>query len=223
MSERSKTVSRGIFRGVIAFALAMGAAQHALAETYTVDRTVAPGRITGTIETNGRLGVLTAADILDWNLAIDADGNGTTAALLGPLSGGNSVLTLTGTRAERHAGRPDVELLRALGAPARATQHLPDPHTRLHRGVAVAGLLSDVGRAAEGSAGLSGICAARTGLEQIATLAFRTLEITADTTLTADHRGPVVIAADNVTLDCAYQSVAAAPRTSASTRPAERA
>jgi hypothetical protein len=65
------------------------------ATTYSVDRVVGPGRISGTIQTNGNTGVLSAADIIDWNLTIDADGDSaTTGQLLGPLSGANSTVTL---------------------------------------------------------------------------------------------------------------------------------
>jgi len=61
---------------------------------YTVDRTVDLGRITGSIETNGTTGVLTSADIIDWNLTIDADGDPVTSGqLLGPISGNNSSIT----------------------------------------------------------------------------------------------------------------------------------
>jgi parallel beta-helix repeat protein len=47
----------------------------------------------------------------------------------------------------------------------------------------------------------------RAGLVEIATTVIAPLEITSDTTLTADRRGPIVIAADNVTLDCAHHSL----------------
>ena len=58
---------------------------------YEVDRIVAPGSITGTIETDGTLGVLTAADFIDWNLTLDADGDSTT---FGQLTGADSILRL---------------------------------------------------------------------------------------------------------------------------------
>jgi hypothetical protein len=64
---------------------------------YNVDRVVDIGRITGTIETNGTIGVLSVLDILDWDLVIDADGiPATTGQLLGPLSGNNSSTFLEG-------------------------------------------------------------------------------------------------------------------------------
>ena len=58
------------------------------ATTYTVQRTVDVGTVTGTIETDGTLGTLFAANILDWDLVVD-DGVGS-FRLVGPLSGGNS-------------------------------------------------------------------------------------------------------------------------------------
>ena len=65
---------------------------------YNVDRVVAPGRITGTIETNGATGVLTSADIIDWSLTVDADGDpATLGQLLGPFSGNNSSFNVTGS------------------------------------------------------------------------------------------------------------------------------
>ena len=58
------------------------------ATTYTVQRTVDVGTVTGTIETDGTLGTLFAANILDWDLVVD-DGVGS-FRLVGPLSGENS-------------------------------------------------------------------------------------------------------------------------------------
>ena len=55
---------------------------------YSIDRTVGAGSVTGYIKTDGTIGVLTAASILDWNLLLD-DGT-QTFALLGPQSGSNS-------------------------------------------------------------------------------------------------------------------------------------
>jgi hypothetical protein len=58
--------------------------------TYNVDRTVAQGSVTGTIETDGTTGVdLTVGDIVDWNLELN-DGQGNTFNLTGPLSGNDS-------------------------------------------------------------------------------------------------------------------------------------
>jgi hypothetical protein len=79
--------------------LACLAATQATASTvsYAVNRRVDAGSITGTIVTNGTIGSLGPADVIDWNLKIDADGNSATSGqLLGPLSGGNSSLVVGG-------------------------------------------------------------------------------------------------------------------------------
>jgi len=88
----------GLGRLLGALTLAAGmSTETTAAVTYTVDRTVAQGKISGTIVTTGKTGVLAASDILDWNLTVDADGvPATVGKLLGPLSGGNSNLALTG-------------------------------------------------------------------------------------------------------------------------------
>ncbi len=51
---------------------------------------------TGTITTNGNTGVLTAGDIVDWNLVLN-DFNPPTFGLEGPLSGDNSGVLVTGS------------------------------------------------------------------------------------------------------------------------------
>jgi hypothetical protein len=64
------------------------------ANTYVVDRVVGSGRVTGTIVTNGRAGILAASDIVDWNLSLETDGDLTTVGQLrGPVSGANSIVT----------------------------------------------------------------------------------------------------------------------------------
>jgi hypothetical protein len=62
--------------------------------TYNVNRTVGIGSVTGSIQTNGTLGVLTAASITDWDLHL-TDGTNT-FELTGPLSGNDSVVFLQG-------------------------------------------------------------------------------------------------------------------------------
>ena len=92
---RQSAISAIFGRGLAAAAFWAATSTASLAaNTYVVDRTVGPtGRITGTIVTNGTSGVLSAPDIIDWNLAIDADGDPTTVGqLLGPLSGANSTV-----------------------------------------------------------------------------------------------------------------------------------
>jgi PEP-CTERM motif len=48
----------------------------------------------GTVTTDGKIGLLTQADILDWNITVTVDGNH--YPLTGPLSGSSSVFTLVG-------------------------------------------------------------------------------------------------------------------------------
>ena len=90
--------SRKVFvllKCLVALVLVTGISTTSVATVvYNVNRAVAPGTITGTIVTNGATGVLTSADIIDWNLTVDADGDPTTfGQLLGPLSGNNSSIT----------------------------------------------------------------------------------------------------------------------------------
>jgi PEP-CTERM motif len=68
--------------------------------TYFVDRTVGSGTIVGSVQTDGTIGSLTANNILDWNLTINADANAATfGVLLGPSSGGNSTFRFFTTNA----------------------------------------------------------------------------------------------------------------------------
>jgi hypothetical protein len=62
--------------------------------TYYVNQTVGSGSLTGDIVTDGTLGTLSANNIVDWNLLLNA-GSGATYQLTGPslLSGGNSGLS----------------------------------------------------------------------------------------------------------------------------------
>jgi len=62
--------------------------------TYTVDRTVGIGSVTGFIETDGFLGVLGVGDFVDWSLFLNDGTN--TYNLYGPLSGNNSSVYLQG-------------------------------------------------------------------------------------------------------------------------------
>lgn len=64
---------------------------------YSVNRAIGAGSVIGTIETDGTIGSLGAANILDWNLTLD-DGTGSTSiTLLGPSSGSNSALRIVGS------------------------------------------------------------------------------------------------------------------------------
>jgi hypothetical protein len=62
--------------------------------TYTVNRTVGAGSVTGTIQTDGTLGVLATGNITDWNLHLSDGLN--TFDLTGPLSGNDSVVLIAG-------------------------------------------------------------------------------------------------------------------------------
>jgi hypothetical protein len=62
--------------------------------TYNVDLTVGAGSVTGDIVTDGTIGDINSAYILDWNLLLNSDS--TTFDLLGPLSGSNSFVGSSG-------------------------------------------------------------------------------------------------------------------------------
>jgi hypothetical protein len=83
-----------------AAALALTIAAHA--QTYTLDPTViGGGSVSGTITTDGTLGVLGAGDILDWNIVIN---NGTSSFdLIGPGIGNNSSVYLQGNSVDATA------------------------------------------------------------------------------------------------------------------------
>jgi hypothetical protein len=63
---------------------------------YVVSRTVGTGSVTGTIETDGTVGTLTGANVVNWNLTLTIPTE-TTYILTGPLSGNNSVVFETGS------------------------------------------------------------------------------------------------------------------------------
>jgi len=66
--------------------------------TYSVNRTVGTGSVTGFIETDGTLGVLGPSNIVDWSLALYAPTSSpTTFDLYGPLSGNNSGVYMAGS------------------------------------------------------------------------------------------------------------------------------
>ena len=61
---------------------------------FNINRTIGPGSVVGTVETDGTIGILAGANIIGWNLSIDdGDGNGP-FNLLNP---GNSALLVTGS------------------------------------------------------------------------------------------------------------------------------
>ncbi|HXP69263.1 MAG TPA: PEP-CTERM sorting domain-containing protein [Candidatus Dormibacteraeota bacterium] len=64
--------------------------------TYAVDETVGAGSATGFITTNGTIGTLDVADIVNWNLTLN-DGTNSPVDLEGPASGNNSLVLLVGS------------------------------------------------------------------------------------------------------------------------------
>jgi PEP-CTERM motif len=70
------------------FALAASAAHANVTYTF-FGGGVGTGSFSGSVTTDGTIGFLTGADILDWNIALDGSPGGT-FTLLGPLSGNNS-------------------------------------------------------------------------------------------------------------------------------------
>jgi len=65
------------------------------AGVFTVNRTAGAGTVTGTITTDGLLGVLATSDVTDWNLLLTVGASNFT--LQGPLSGNNSALLVSGS------------------------------------------------------------------------------------------------------------------------------
>jgi parallel beta-helix repeat protein len=196
--------------------------------TYTVDRSVGTGRVTGTITTNGDLGVLSVEDIVAWNLSIDADGNGSFVQLTGPLSAPPPgpgmppgtpppLISLFGTALTATETGLFWDFRYATIPPPPGPP--PTPNILEFRSLDFSVLwqlnaqypfLS--GESLQEAPNVQTGAFGATDLVQIATTVIAPLEISADTTLTADRRGPVVIAADNVTLDCARHTVTGSPK-----------
>jgi hypothetical protein len=63
------------------------------ANRYNLNNVIGPGSVSGFIETDGTIGVLTSLQIVDWNLVI-FDGS-SSFNLLGPASGANSELHIS--------------------------------------------------------------------------------------------------------------------------------
>jgi hypothetical protein len=80
--------------GFIACIALLGVSQ-AGATTYNVDEVSGTVSLTGTITTDGTIGVLSTSNLTDWNLLL-AIGS-TTSDLTGPLSGNNSHLAIVGS------------------------------------------------------------------------------------------------------------------------------
>lgn len=77
----------------LAFTFLMAGPGHAI--IYNVNRSIAAGSVTGTVTTDNTLGVLAGVNFTDWNLVLD-DGS-SMINLLGPLSGANSGVNISGT------------------------------------------------------------------------------------------------------------------------------
>jgi hypothetical protein len=94
--QRYRTAASWALKCVVGLVMMMASAPADAAVRYTVDRLVGSGRISGFIDTNGATGVLTSADLVDWDLVIDANGDSRTGRLVGTLSGGTSIVTVIG-------------------------------------------------------------------------------------------------------------------------------
>jgi hypothetical protein len=84
-----------ILKGILIFALG-GFSGLASALVYQVNLAVGTGSAFGTITTNSSFGVLSSADILDWNIRLDGN-PGNIFTLFGPASGNNSNLVVSGS------------------------------------------------------------------------------------------------------------------------------
>jgi hypothetical protein len=91
-------MKRQVF-GIVCAALILallGQGDASAATIYNVNLTVGAGSAVGTITTNDTVGALGVSDILDWNIALDGN-PGNIFTLLGPLSGSNSGLLVSGS------------------------------------------------------------------------------------------------------------------------------
>lgn len=94
LKVEGKTVGFHLMAILVAMLLWVGVST-AAPITYSVNRTIAAGSVTGTIQTDGTMGVLAAANVTDWNLTL-FDGTNT-FVLTGPASGNNSHVFITGS------------------------------------------------------------------------------------------------------------------------------
>jgi hypothetical protein len=81
---------RSLARSVALATAALCSAANATEITYNVNQTIGAGGVTGDIVTDGTIGTLFHANIVDWNLVLNDGTN--TRDVLGPLSGSNSVV-----------------------------------------------------------------------------------------------------------------------------------
>ena len=63
---------------------------------YTIDREIGAGSVTGFIETDGTLGILSTSNILDWSLILDEGNAEGPFTITGPDSGNNSQVLVQG-------------------------------------------------------------------------------------------------------------------------------
>jgi hypothetical protein len=89
---KAKDLAR-TFISILLAGVAITSASAARATTY--DLLLAAYGATGTVTTDGKIGILTASDIINWNITIQ-DSRGNAFDLTGPLSGGNSYLVYPG-------------------------------------------------------------------------------------------------------------------------------
>jgi hypothetical protein len=89
------TVKSKLLGAAFAAAVVLGAVE-AHATVYNIEDAVGSNTVAGTITTDGTLGTLSAANIVDWHLAI-SDGGSFNVLLVGPLSGPSSGVQLIGT------------------------------------------------------------------------------------------------------------------------------
>lgn len=84
---------------VLIFALALLVSSAAVANasniTYTLNRVIGAGSVTGTVTTDGTVGGLTFANVVDWNVVLYTPAQGS-FSLFGPGSGNNSSVWSTG-------------------------------------------------------------------------------------------------------------------------------
>lgn len=81
MNAKHKNV---LLRVTFAVAVGLGSVCAANATVYQVSQTIGGGGVTGTITTNGSFGVLSASDIIAWNLMLTGNGGATLQLVNGP-------------------------------------------------------------------------------------------------------------------------------------------
>lgn len=81
---------------IAALCLTCTAISHATVAQYQVNLSIGSnGSVTGDIVTDGNLGLLATSDFVDWNLFLSQGSS--SVSLLGPLSGNNSIVSVSGS------------------------------------------------------------------------------------------------------------------------------